>query len=75
MVNVPIRYNSALNPVSQDAMSRLLVGIAGTTLLEIHFPYLDRLHISAGHIGAAVTAVLAGAAVTGIIRKIKPRLA
>lgn len=69
-----LRRGFSLNPVSQGAMTGLLAGFVGVTVLEIHCPNLDRMHIADGHIGAAVTAVLVGAALSAIVSKIQPRL-
>lgn len=57
-----LRRGFSLSPVSHGATTGLLAGLVGVTVLEIYCPYLDRLHISAAHIGAAVTSTLAGAA-------------
>jgi FtsH-binding integral membrane protein len=65
----------SLNPVSQGTMTGLLAGIVGVTVLEIHCPNLDRMHIVTGHLGAAVTAVLVAATVSAIVRKIQPYVA
>jgi hypothetical protein len=56
-----LRRGLSLYPVSHGAMTGLLAGLVGVAVLEIYCPYLDRLHITAGHIGAAVTSTLAGA--------------
>jgi hypothetical protein len=61
-----LRRGFPLNPVSHGATTGLLAGLVGVTVLEIYCPYLDRLHISAAHIGAAVTSTLAGAALGAI---------
>jgi hypothetical protein len=61
--------------VSQGAMTGLLAGFVGVTVLEIHCPNLDRMHIAGGHLGAAVTAVLVGAALSAVVSRIQPRLA
>jgi hypothetical protein len=56
-------------------MTGLLAGFVGVTVLEIHCPNLDRMHIADGHLGAALTAVLVGAALSAIVGKIQHRLA
>jgi Negative regulator of sigma F len=70
-----LRRGFSLSPVSQGAMTGLLAGFVGVTVLEIHCPNLDRMHIAGGHLGAAVTAVLVGAALSAVISRIQPRLA
>lgn len=72
---VVLRRGFSLNPVSHGATTGLLAGLVGVTVLEIYCPYLDRLHISAAHIGAAVTSALAGAALGGIKSRIERRRA
>jgi hypothetical protein len=57
-----LRRGFSLHPASHGATAGLLAGLVGLTVLEIYCPYLDRLHISAAHVGAAVTSTLAGAA-------------
>ena len=57
-----LRRGLSLYPVSHGAMTGLLAGLVGVAVLEIYCPYLDRLHITAGHIGAAVTSTPAAAA-------------
>ena len=61
-----LRRGFSLNPVSHGATAGLLAGLVGVTVLEIYCPYLDRLHISVSHIGAAMTSALVGAAFGGI---------
>jgi hypothetical protein len=68
-----LRKGLSLYPISHGAMTGLLAGLVGVAVLEIYCPYLDRLHISAGHIGAAVTSTLAGAA-AGLITSRMRRL-
>ncbi len=70
-----LRRGFSLNPVSQGAMTALLGGIVGVMVLEIHCPNLDRMHIATGHIGAALTAVLVGAALSAIATRVHPRVA
>jgi len=70
-----LRRGFSLNPVSQGAMTGLAAGLVGVTVLEIHCPNLDRMHIADGHLGAALTAVLAGAALSAILVKIQGRYA
>src|ERR1700676_3684092 len=70
-----LRRGFSLSPVSQGAMTGLLAGFVGVTVLEIHCPNLDRMHIAGGHVGAAVTAVLVGAALSAVVSRIQPRLA
>lgn len=68
-----LRRGLSLYPVSHGAAVGLLAGLVGVAVLELYCPYLDRLHISAGHIGAAVTSTLAGTA-AGLIRSRVRRL-
>ena len=70
-----LRRGFPLSPVSQGAMTGLLAGFVGVTVLEIHCPNLDRMHIAGGHVGAAVTAVVVGAALSAVVSRIQPRLA
>jgi hypothetical protein len=70
-----LRRGFSLNPVAHGATVGLLAGLAGATVLEIYCPYLDRLHTSASHIGAAVTSLLVGAAWGGIKSRIQRRVA
>jgi Negative regulator of sigma F len=57
-----LRRGFFLNPFARGALTGLLSGLVGITVLEIYCPQLDRLHISVAHIGAAVTAAAVGAA-------------
>jgi hypothetical protein len=70
-----LRRGFSLDPVSHGATAGLLAGLVGVTVLEIYCPYLDRLHISVSHIGAAVTSTLAGAALGSIKSRIERRAA
>ena len=70
-----LRRGFSLNPIAHGGITGLLAGLTGMTVLVIYCPYLDRLHISAGHMGAAVTAALVGAALGGIKSRIERRLA
>jgi hypothetical protein len=70
-----LRRGFSLDPVGHGATAGLLAGLVGVTVLEIYCPYLDRLHISVSHIGAAVTSALAGAALGGIKSRIERRAA
>lgn len=69
-----LRRGFSLSPASQGAMTGLLAGFVGVTVLEIHCPNLDRMHIAGGHVGAAVTVVLVGAALSAFVSRIQPRL-
>ncbi|MEP7353347.1 MAG: hypothetical protein ABI824_08985 [Acidobacteriota bacterium] len=68
-----LRRGLWLNRVAQCAATGLLAGLVGVAVLEIYCPYLDRLHIGAGHIGAALTASLVGAAVGAVLDRIERR--
>lgn len=70
-----LRRGLSLSPVTHGATAGLLGGLVGVTVLEIHCPYLDRLHISAGHLGAAVTSTLVGAAWGGLQNRLRHRAA
>jgi hypothetical protein len=72
---IALRRGFSLNPLAHGATAGLLAGLVGVTVLEIYCPYLDRFHISIAHIGAAVTATLAGAAWGGLKSKIGRRAA
>ena len=65
-----LRRGLSFHPIAHGAAAGLLAGLVGVTVLEIYCPYLDRFHIFVAHIGAAVTAALAGAAF-GWIRETK----
>jgi hypothetical protein len=45
----------------QGAAIGFLASLSGVAMLELHCPYLDRLHIVASHLGVALTAAVAGA--------------
>ena len=64
-----LRRGFFLNPVLYGATAGLITGLIGVTVLEIYCPYLNRLHISVAHIGAAFTATLTGAMVGKILSK------
>jgi hypothetical protein len=68
-----LRRGFSLDPITHGATAGLLGGLVGVTVLEVYCPYLDRLHISTGHIGAAVTSALAGAAWGGFHHRIRRR--
>jgi hypothetical protein len=68
-----LRRGFSLSPVSHGATAGLLAGLVGVTVLEIYCPYLDRLHISASHLGAALTSALAGAVLGSIKSRIERR--
>jgi len=70
-----LRRGFPLNFLAQGAVTGLLAGLVGVTVLEIYCPQLDRLHISIAHIGAAITATLVGAAWGSIHNKIQRRAA
>jgi hypothetical protein len=70
-----LRRGFSLNPVGHGATAGLLAGLVGVTVLEIYCPYLDRLHISVSHIGAAITSALVGAAFGGVKSRIQGRTA
>ncbi len=70
-----LRRGFPLNPLAQGAVTGLLAGLVGVTVLEIYCPQLDRLHISVSHIGAAVTAAMVGAAWGGAKNRIQRRAA
>lgn len=69
-----LRRGFFLHPIALGGTAGLMAGLTGMTVLEIYCPYLDRLHISASHIGAAVTATLVGAALGGIKSVIEHRV-
>ncbi len=64
-----LRRGFSLHPIAQGAAAGLLAGLAGVTVLEIYCPYLDRFHIFVSHIGAAVVAAMAGAALGWAVDK------
>jgi len=68
-----LRRGLWLYPVGHGAVAGLLGGLVGVSVLEIYCPYLDRLHISVAHIGAAITSALVGAAVGVIEQQLRHR--
>jgi hypothetical protein len=70
-----LRKGLSLYPVSHGMTAGLLGGLVGVTVLEIYCPWLDRLHISASHIGAAVTSTLVGAIWGGLRGRMQRRAA
>jgi hypothetical protein len=56
-----LRRGFSVHPGVTGATVGLLSGLTGVTVLEVYCPYLDRLHISAWHLGAALTSALVGA--------------
>ena len=57
-----LRRGFSLNRVGHGTAAGLLAGLTGVMVLEIHCPILERAHIVAGHLGAALTCMAAGAA-------------
>jgi hypothetical protein len=70
---IVLRRGLSLHPIANGATAGLLAGLAGVIVLEIFCPYLDRLHISAWHLGAAATSMAAGAALGAIQNAFKSR--
>ena len=73
MVSAPLlwfalRRGFTVSPGWHGATAGLLAGLIGVAVLAIDCPRLDRLHISTWHIGAAVGAMLTGAAIGGLRR-------
>jgi hypothetical protein len=69
-----LRRGFSLNPVGHGATAGLLAGLVGAAVLELYCPYLDRLHTSLAHVGAAITSALLGAAAGGIQSRIRRRI-
>ena len=61
-------------PVWQGAFTGLLCGLAGAAVLEISCPLLERSHIIAWHLGAALTAALTGVIAAECFDEIQRRL-
>ena len=58
-----LRQGMVLQPTAAGALTGLLAGLSGVTVLEIFCPNPDRYHILVWHIGAAMVSTIAGAAV------------
>jgi hypothetical protein len=56
-----LRRGALVNLRLAGCTAGLLAGLVGVTVLEIHCPIIDRLHIVSSHIGALALATLAGA--------------
>lgn len=54
---------------AQGAAVGFLAGLVGAAVLELHCPYLDRLHIITSHLGAAFTAGCLGGALGFLARR------
>lgn len=70
-----LRRGFVLNFIAEGAAVGLMSGLVGVTVLEIFCPLLERAHITAGHVGAAITATLVGAIIGGVLGRIKYRTA
>ena len=60
-----LRRGAILSPGMTGAATGLLVGLVGTSVLEIHCPNLDAWHILVSHLGVAIMGALVGL-VTGL---------
>jgi hypothetical protein len=58
---VVLRRGAIMNPRLAGCTAGLLAGLVGVTVLEIHCPIIDGLHIVSSHIGALAIATLTGA--------------
>jgi hypothetical protein len=68
-----LRRGFVLNFIAEGAAVGLMSGLVGVTVLEIFCPLLERAHITAGHVGAAITATLVGAIIGGVLGQIQRR--
>ena len=57
-----LRRGAILSPGTTGAAAGLLSGLVGTSVLEIHCPNLDALHILVSHLGVSVLCAIAGLA-------------
>jgi Negative regulator of sigma F len=55
-----LRRGAPLNRIAAGALAGALAGISGLALLEIFCPNLNRYHVLAWHLGAAVASTIAG---------------
>ena len=55
-----LRRGAILSPGMTGAATGLLVGLVGTSVLEIHCPNLDAWHILVSHLGVSMLCALAG---------------
>ena len=55
-----LRRGAILAPALTGAATGLFAGLVGTSVLEIHCPNLDALHILVSHLGVAILCALAG---------------
>jgi hypothetical protein len=67
-----LRRGAILSPRMTGATARLLSGLAGTSMLEMHCLNLDAWHILLSHLGVTILCALAGLA-TGLTAKIRGR--
>jgi hypothetical protein len=58
-----LRRGAMLSPPMTGAAAGLLSGLAGTSMLEMHCPNLNALHILLSHLGVAILCALAGLAI------------
>ena len=68
-----LRKGVVLNPVAAGALTGLLAGLAGLTLLEIFCPNPDKYHILVWHMGAALVSTIGGAAIGRIVERFQWR--
>jgi hypothetical protein len=55
-----LRRGAILSPSMTGAATGLLAGLVGASVLEIHCPNLDALHILVSHLGVAILCAMAG---------------
>ena len=70
-----LRKGLVLHPIAAGALTGLLAGISGLTLLEIFCPNPDKYHILVWHIGAALASTIGGAIVGSIADRVSRKFA
>jgi hypothetical protein len=68
-----LRRGVVLNPAAAGALTGLLAGVSGLTLLEIFCPNPDKYHILAWHMGAALVSTIGGAAIGWLVDRFRWR--
>lgn len=73
LVLYAIRRSASVTRIWQGATAGLLCGLVGAAVLEIACPFLERTHIIAWHLGAALTAMLTGVIASECLTEIQRR--